>query len=88
MEERDTIICLKKIKKDLKNTKKILVIKKKIDTEIIFFSYSRKMEEKVLILDHQRINKNAFHENENPFNIDKIEIKRIVFQRTSYGNKG
>ena len=69
-----------KINKDLKNTKKILVIKKNQHKNYLF-SHSRKMEEKVLILDHQRINKNAFHKNENPINIDKIENKRIVLSR-------
>ena len=39
-------------KKRLKEYQKNSRNKKKIDTEIIFFSHSRKMEEKVLILDH------------------------------------
>ena len=46
MEETDTTICLKKINKDLKNTKKIIV--------------KQKNQQKVLIFGEQYINKKPF----------------------------
>ena len=36
------------------------------------------MEQKVLIFDKQYINKNVFHKNRRPINIDNAEIRRIV----------
>ena len=46
------------------------------------------MEQKVLVLDKQCIDKNAFHKNKEPINIDKVDIRRIVLsKRHSYGKK-
>ena len=47
------------------------------------------MEEKVLIFGKHCINKNAFHKNKGPINIDKVDTKRIVLSKIdSYGNQG
>ena len=47
------------------------------------------MEQKALIFDKQCINRNAFHKNKRPINIDKVEIRRIVLSiKDSYSKKG
>ena len=47
------------------------------------------MEQKVLIFGEDCINKNAFHKNQAPINIDKADNRRIVLSsKKSYGNKG
>ena len=47
------------------------------------------MEQKALIFDKQCINRNAFHKNKRPINIDKVEIRRIVLSiKDSYSRKG
>ena len=47
------------------------------------------MEQKVLILGEDWINKNAFYKNGKPISINKIDIRRIVLSsKHSYGNKG
>ena len=46
------------------------------------------MEQKALIFDEDCINKNAFHKNKRPINIDEVDIRRIVLSsKHSYGNK-
>ena len=80
MEETDFKICLKKINKDQKNTKNVIV--KQINQQqknILFFSlYCIKLENQVLIFDKQCINKNTFHKDES---IDKVETRRIVLSK-------
>ena len=47
------------------------------------------MEQKTLVFGKQCINKNAFHKNERPIGIDKVDIRRIVLpKKDSYGKKG
>ena len=47
------------------------------------------MEQKALIFGEDFINKNAFHKNKRPINIDEVDIRRIVLSsKHSYGNKG
>ena len=47
------------------------------------------MEQKALIFGEDYINKNAFHKNKRPINIDDEDIGRIVLSsKHSYGNKG
>ena len=66
--------------------------KAKKSTKNFFFFFSLrgiKIEQKVLIFDKQCINKNAFHKNKRPVNIDRVEIRRIeLFKKDSYGKKG
>ena len=46
------------------------------------------MKQKALIFHKQCINKNAFHKNKTPINIDKVKIRRIVLsKKESYGKK-
>ena len=46
------------------------------------------MEQKNLILSEGCINKNAFHNNKRPINIDELDIRRIMlFSKHSYGIK-
>ena len=47
------------------------------------------MEQKALIYGEKCLNKNTFHKNKKPINIDKVETKRTMFFcKSSYGNKG
>ena len=47
------------------------------------------MEQKTLVFGEDCINKNAFHKDKRPINIDEVDIKRIVLSsKHSYGNKG
>ena len=47
------------------------------------------MESKVLFCTKECINKNAFHIKTNSISIDEVEInKTMLFDKTSYGNKG
>ena len=43
-----------------------------------FTSHSIKMEQEALYFGTNGIIKNAFHKNENPTNINEVDIKRIV----------
>ena len=46
------------------------------------------MEQNTLIFGEDCINKNAFHKNKRPINIDEVDIKRIVLSsKHSYGNR-
>ena len=46
------------------------------------------MEQKALIFGEDCINKNTFHKNKRPINIDEVDIRRIVLSsKHSYGNK-
>ena len=42
------------------------------------------MEQKALIFGEDCINKNGFHKNKRPINIDEVDVRRIVLSR----NKG
>ena len=76
MEEIDTIICLKKINKDLKNIPKIVIKHKNNLHFFVFFSlHGIKMEEKVLNFSEKGIIKNVFHKKEKPISIEKVEIE-------------
>ena len=47
------------------------------------------MEQKALIFDKQCINKNAFHKNKKPINIDKVQSTRKgLSKKDSYTKKG
>ena len=47
------------------------------------------MKQMVLIFGEDCINKNGFHKDKRPINIDEVDIRRIVLSRiNSYGNKG
>ena len=47
------------------------------------------MEQKALIFDKQCINKNAFHKNKKPINIDKVQSRRKgLSKKDSYTKKG
>ena len=47
------------------------------------------MEQKALIFGKNCINKNAFHKNKRPIDIDEVDIKIIVLSgKHSYDNKG
>ena len=47
------------------------------------------MEQKALLFGEDCINKNAFHKNKRPININEVNIRRIVLtNKHSYGNKG
>ena len=55
----------------------------------LFFFTWYKMEQKALIFGKDCIDKNAFHKNKRPINIDELDIRRIVLSsKDSYGNKG
>ena len=45
------------------------------------FLYMIKMEQNTLIFDKHCINKNAFHKNKKPINLDKVEIRRIALSK-------
>ena len=46
------------------------------------------MEQKALIFGEDCINKNAFHKNKRPINIDEVDIRRIVLSsKHSHANK-
>ena len=45
------------------------------------------MEQKVLILDKQCVNKNWFYKNKIPISIDKVEIRRIVLSKKDSNSK-
>ena len=47
------------------------------------------MEHKAVIFGEDCSNKNAFHKNKRPINIDKVDIRRILLSsKHSYDNKG
>ena len=48
-----------------------------------------KMKQKFFIFGEDPLNKYAFQKNENPINIDEVNIKRMVLsKKVSYDNKG
>ena len=42
------------------------------------------MEQKVLIFGEDRINRNDFDKDKRPFNIDEVDIRRIVLSSNHY----
>ena len=55
----------------------------------VFFLIYIKMESKILSYDKTCIDKNEFHKETNSVNTDEVEIDKIMlFDKTSYGNKG
>ena len=74
MEEIDTIICLKKINKDLKNiTKSCHKAQKQLKFFYLFFFTWHK---NVLNFSEKGIIKNVFHKKEKPISIEKVEMEK------------
>ena len=66
MEEIDIKICLKKIKKDLGNTKKIIIMQKNQNNFFpLFFLHCIKIK-RTLAFGEKYINKNKFHMQKKP----------------------
>ena len=79
----------KENKQRLKGYQKIYCKAKQLTKKIIFYVHSIKMEQTVLILDKQCINKTIFHKHKHLIKIDKVDINRIVkSSKHSYSKKG